>query len=248
MSKMSDIQDSDELVRFRQAWKAEVKNRLAQTQSAAGKKKTTEERGRQEGVPVSVTLENAHDAQPRPSAGPSYARAHHSGDSVTTSKSLASAVETYRLAVQYEQEGDLDSALVHYKHAFRLDSHVDKAYRKEELRVAALGGGETSHTRKKSVDEGTVDGIREGLQKVAFDAPSKSAAVAGHDTLAALVAAFPSDLRYEPEDERHPVRLNMLPNEIMAHALHYLDATSIERFASVCRKARLVSLDSGVWV
>ncbi|KAG8951767.1 hypothetical protein FRC00_007126 [Tulasnella sp. 408] len=54
-----------------------------------------------------------------------------------------------------------------------------------------------------------------------------------------------------PEDERQGVPLDKLPDELVVAVLTNLadrrDVLSIERFGSVCRKSRLVSLDPVIW-
>ena len=234
-----EVQDSDELLRFRQAWRAEVGRRLAQTQKA--NKKSLATPGETKPVTKTALEETPAESSPRPAAGPSYTRTHHSGVSVASSQKLSSAIELYRLAVQFEQEGNLDNALIQYRQAFRLDPHVDKVYHKEEVRLAALNGRVVSHARKKSIEEGEIKGLVESLDK------SCIVTEPGQDTLANFVETFCAE-SYEPEDERLPVLISRLPDEVVVHTLQFLDPLSIERFALVCRKARLVSLDSGVWM
>jgi len=41
--------------------------------------------------------------------------------------------------------------------------------------------------------------------------------------------------------------LNILPDEMIVNILKYLDSNSLERFGSVNRKARVVSLDTSIW-
>lgn len=238
---MTGMADSDELVRFRQAWKEEVKYRLAQTQVTNKKSEVID---KVDATPTNEQVKSV-ELSPRPAVGPSYTRAHHSGVSATSSKSLSSAVKVYRSAVQLEQNGDLDGALSFYRQAFRLDPHVDKAYHKEELQLASLKSHEVPHSRKKSLDADSVTGVVNGLEKLSVVAPSKREV--SQDMLAKLIDTFPRDLRYEPEDEREDVPLNVLPDEVVVHVLQYLDPMTIERFALVCKKARLVSLDTGVW-
>ena len=66
-------------------------------------------------------------------------------------------------------------------------------------------------------------------------------------TLASVIAGFPHDVSFQPEDETQGVPLNMLPDEILVHILLMVDVTTLERFATVSRKTRLLTLDSGIW-
>ncbi|KAG8935983.1 hypothetical protein FRC02_005179 [Tulasnella sp. 418] len=70
--------------------------------------------------------------------------------------------------------------------------------------------------------------------------------------LSEIVSQFQDvPLTFAPEDERTPVWLSILPDELVAAVLVQLakmkDVRSVERFALVCRKARMVSLDVGIW-
>ena len=65
--------------------------------------------------------------------------------------------------------------------------------------------------------------------------------------LADLISEFPSDLAFEPEDERTASKMALLPDELIVHMLMSLDPSAIERFAAVNRKARMLSLDSSIW-
>jgi len=80
---------------------------------------------------------------------------------------------------------------------------------------------------------------------VKMQCPTKPTIVSS--SLVKIIQSFPVDLRFEPENEKEPVLLNMLPEEVLVLVLSKLDHTSIERFATLSRKARLVTLDSGLW-
>lgn len=68
----------------------------------------------------------------------------------------------------------------------------------------------------------------------------------GH--LGSLLANFSQNLVFEPENEKEPVFLNKLPEELLIVIIATLDITSIERFARVCKKARILTLDPGIWM
>jgi F-box protein 9 len=42
--------------------------------------------------------------------------------------------------------------------------------------------------------------------------------------------------------------LNKLPDELLVMIIVTLDTTSIERFARVCKKARILTLDPVIWM
>jgi len=54
-------------------------------------------------------------------------------------------------------------------------------------------------------------------------------------TLATLLNGFPYDLIFEPENEKEPIFLNTLPEELLILVISNLEPTSIERFATVSR-------------
>lgn len=244
---MTDIVDSAELANFREQWKAEVQQRTRpqttrqpEVSQSLGTSSSYSPIARSEGS------EQSDVSRAIPVVTPAYTREHYSGNTSShTSRSLKSAIETYRLAVQLEQSGDLDEALRLYRHAFRLDSHVDKAYRKEELRLTvqtALGQHGASENRKRASLDAAITGLDKDLAHLSL--PSK-ATVTGN--LATIVANFPPDIAFEPEDEREGLPIRQLPDELLVHILSMLDPTSIERFAVIDKKARVLSLDSGIW-
>jgi F-box protein 9 len=75
----------------------------------------------------------------------------------------------------------------------------------------------------------------------------KTSLVAGTKTLANILQKIPADIRFEPENDIEPVLLNVLPNELLLLIVGKLDPTSIERFAAVSKKARMLTLDRQIW-
>lgn len=65
--------------------------------------------------------------------------------------------------------------------------------------------------------------------------------------MADLISDFPEILSFEPEDEQESVPLRKLPDELLVMILRKLDPTSIERFATANRKARIVALEPSIW-
>ena len=131
----------------------------------------------------------------------------------------------------------------------RQDEHVDLAYQRQEA-VASIA---EAHRRSSSVDKSgehilipelvaQAQGGRT-LQSVGLSVIPK--VVTG--AIAGLVADFPENLTFEPDIENEPVHLRKLPDELLVVILRKLDPTSIERFATVSRKARLIALESSIW-
>lgn len=135
-----------------------------------------------------------------------------------------------------------------------MDSNVDKAYHKEELRLAnatatvdnlnvpskALG------RRQRTSQDAAVDGMTDDMRKISIKTTSTSKGTAS-GSLAKLISEFPPDVDFIPEDDTEPVSLALLPDELLVHVFKFLDVASVERFASISRKARILSLDSDVW-
>lgn len=66
-------------------------------------------------------------------------------------------------------------------------------------------------------------------------------------TIAIIVETFPSHLEFAREDEEENSPLVSFPEELILYILRYLDHASIERFAMISRKARVLTLDSSIW-
>ena len=62
-----------------------------------------------------------------------------------------------------------------------------------------------------------------------------------------IAQGFPQPLTFEPEEETEPVEITRIPDEVLVYILRFLDHGSIERFASISRKARVLTLDSTIW-
>ncbi|TDL23589.1 hypothetical protein BD410DRAFT_786831 [Rickenella mellea] len=210
--------DSDELARFREAWKAELRQRSHSVSRTANGED-----------PASGEASNAHAV---------VSAAHQSSGSASSSKTLSSAVDTYRRAVEQEQMGELDVALRLYRQAFKMDPNVDKAYRKEEIMLERMGLLEVTH-RKKPPAEVPLEELH----------IRPMPAIKGHvtGTLAEIVAKFPQQLIFEPEDQEQGVALGVLPDEVLVLILKGLHPAMVERFALVNRKARLLTLDAAIW-
>ncbi|KAI0630558.1 hypothetical protein C8Q77DRAFT_212597 [Trametes polyzona] len=259
-------EEPEELVRFRQQWLEEVRS----------KKKAPATQDSSVPAATSSAAPNSPDApaQPRspPAHHPTHRRLSHGAPSSPSAArrqsisvappplgpSLQRAVEVYKKAVQHEQRGNLDEALQLYRTAFRMDNHVDRAYHmvEEQLKGASIANAPApskSHHRKTSSAAGTVDALVDGLQSMDIGASHVPVArtrgeglVTG--TLASLLSSWPADaLSFEPDNEQEGVPIRRLPDELLVIVLRLLDHTSIERFARVNRKARVIALDASIW-
>ncbi|KAF8448934.1 hypothetical protein L210DRAFT_3640552 [Boletus edulis BED1] len=245
--------ESAELRQFREKWKKEVRHR----------RELEEQLVQQHGV-------RAEPSQHKPSSPETHPRSHASPHAVPSgteakpptkssfsqgtsqktlhtshsplSGSIARAVEIYRSAVQHEQESDLDDALRLYRQAFRLDPDVDRAYFKEEQRLQQPGRATASVGHKKTLS--TSKG--EGVQRTTQPAEGKES-VHTNGILSKVLEKFPNVLTFEPEDDREGVPINVIPGELLLYILRNLDTTTLEHFATVSRKARVLSLDPLLW-
>ncbi|KEP49965.1 putative F-box protein pof7, related protein [Rhizoctonia solani 123E] len=144
-----------------------------------------------------------------------------------------SPIDIYAEAVDKEQRGELDAALDLYRRAFRLDPNVDRAYHyhntTESLQALTLAPIEpsTSHPKPEPIHV----------------APTST------HSIHTLISAFPpaSELTFSPEDERQPVAIAHVPDELLIHILRLLDVSTIERFALVCRRARVLTVEPNLW-
>ncbi|GBE86403.1 hypothetical protein BKA93DRAFT_803577 [Sparassis latifolia] len=260
---LTDGADTDELARFRKAWREEV-YRKKEGPAVAPPKPDSE--------PPSDVLPNSTSTvdHTHPPSRSSPAITH--GEAGVTPKpgsshlpplsaKLARAVEVYRRAVHCEQQSNLDEALVLYRTAFRMEPNVDKAYGQVELIAAAhsissshayTGPPHKRHQKTASSSGGGVHEITRGVGEVDLrPAPvpvvHTGACTVVSGTLASVVASWPRNLAFEPEDEREALPFRSLPDELLVHILQYLDTAALERFAAVNRKARVLSLDVAIW-
>ncbi|KIO24859.1 hypothetical protein M407DRAFT_25818 [Tulasnella calospora MUT 4182] len=266
MKPSSSQVDSDELAKFREQWKNEVRQKLQETTQAApptaetstatstAKEKgpepeTTGHKAKRPSNDLSKTLGRIHqrvDAVGPASPEADGRRAHPRSVaeiSLTQKQTEAIGKSLYQEAITAEQRGDSEVALHLYQRSFRMNSNVDRLYSrsimieeaKAHARTASMPKSERApHQRRPSVI-----------------APTAKVALVP-DTLAELLVSFSSQpLHFMPEDERQGVPLDKLPDELVVAILINLadrrDVLSIERFGSVCRKSRLISLDPVIW-
>ncbi|KAG9313070.1 hypothetical protein JVU11DRAFT_6510 [Chiua virens] len=238
--KLNAEEDSTELRQFRERWKEEVRHR----QGTA----TTSTIQQQPDQPSASPEAHVRSHVPARIVSPavSHQVLHTSHGQRPLSGSIARAVEIYHSAVQREQESDLDEALRLYRHAFRLNPDVDRAHFKEEERLQSLARSAAGTGHKKTISTGQGEGAatRDGHPT---KAPEGKELVHTNRILSNVVENFPEMLTFEPEDEREGVSINIMPQELLLDILRNLDMTTLERFATVSRKARVLSLDSSIW-
>jgi len=238
--------DLEELSRFREEWKREVERKKNPLPEPAPSKPRPQ-------PSVEYDLSEASSsgtATPGPSSetisGTPSALAAASGffNASSVPPAVRQALAVYTRAVQHEQSGQLDTALSLYRQAFRMEPNVDRAYHTQEM-LASINAAQTNGVSDSK--PGDVDQLATTLQRAIAIKSGEDAGGVVTGTLASLLESFPHDLVFDPEDEEQPIYLNMLPEELMVLIIRKLDHTSIERFAAVSRKARVLSLDPGIW-
>jgi F-box protein 9 len=86
------------------------------------------------------------------------------------------------------------------------------------------------------------------VQKLGVHQDNKNKSFVASGFLAQVLKNFPENLVFEPDDEKEGLPpINLIPDEVLLQILRILDYTTIERFAAVSRKARVLSLDSAIW-
>ncbi len=115
---------------------------------------------------------------------------------------------------------------------------------------STLSNGAPPPTQSHATEE-LDDVIAAPLQKLSIKSRALGtgqAVVTG--TLGTLVATFLEEdptLTFKPEDETQPTSINILPEEILLEIIHMMNPSTIERFAHVCKKARVLTLESSIW-
>lgn len=243
-------EEPEELARFREQWKAEVRRN---TQKPKAESSAT-------GAPPQPTSPLPIRVQPRARPANHVVGSSQPGPSSETisglpatrpaltaqaSSALFSAVRVYRNAVQCESRGELDEAMVLYRQAFRMDPNVDRAYDKEE-RLATVLARPVEANADQSVTEGAVE-VAAALSRLSLTLGKGESGGNIVGLLAGIVKSFPSDSTFAPADEKLPVLISDLPDEVLLLIVHKMDNTTVGRFAQVCRKACLLALDPGRW-
>ena len=251
------VEEPEELAKFREEWKAEVRrNREAQ------QRLQTEQGHNASQDPAQATHPDGHVVHPsgarKPPGNTQPVRLGTRETSVDLDAlplSLIKALDIYRRAIACEQRSEIDEALQLYRMAFRLNDAVGKIYESIEYSTMFVNDAPpklvaphaVSHVKRASVDgaEQLVHAVEGMAVSTAPKHPAAKVTISG--TLAGIIASWPTDLSFEPEEEKEPVHLRILPPEILVKILSYLNTTAIERFATVNRRARVLSLDSSLW-
>ncbi|KAJ7696586.1 hypothetical protein B0H17DRAFT_1158661 [Mycena rosella] len=263
MSKPVNADPVEELARFREEWKREVQQRLNAGPTPATPRQGPPPNARTRQLQLSeLDYDIPEDtssgtATPHPHPGPSSETISGSPTLPATSGyfnassnvipvGVRHALVIYKRAVEHEQSGELDKALALYRQAFRMEPNVDRAYHTQEL-LASISVAQTQGVSsvKPGEDVASVDALGKTLQLATIKSGAEHGGVTG--TLASLIEGFPPDLIFEPEDEALPIFFNLLPEELIVLIIRRLDHTSIERFAAVSRKARVLTLDPSIW-
>jgi F-box protein 9 len=210
--------------------------------------------------PTSPRSKHALPATTKPHAGKDHGPA-----TVSTKK----AVEAYAKAVEHENSGQLNEALHLYRKAFKLDDRVEKAYNtavvKEEERSQAVV--EDSQVVDPTIP---VTAAPPPLEPYVFrthtqlapdyhspartpirtHADGEGVHTEWNDPLTRIINKFEEDLYtidFVAEEEKWPVLLATLPDEVIENVIFFLDVQSLERFALTCKKARLLTRTAPVW-
>ncbi|KAJ4475067.1 hypothetical protein J3R30DRAFT_3337548 [Lentinula aciculospora] len=258
--------ESEELSRFREDWKAEVKRRKEAAEHDTDTPSESTEPSDWSSV-ASLNASSSGYATSIASVPPAPSTSFHASTVSSLSHSSSSAVSIYREAVVHEQRGDLEEALYLYRSAFRREPNVDRLYEREEMLSAIMAQQITSVSSTKNAEtfdfsitpkavladnSFTMEDLSKELENTLAVQNMKAAVPHAEHALASrsldsVLHNFPRELVFEPEDEEASVPLNLLPDEMIVQILKILDPSTLERFASVNRKARSVSLDASIW-
>ncbi|KAL4250876.1 F-box only protein FBXO9/FBXO48 [Abortiporus biennis] len=139
---MEPEEDPEELARFREQWREEVRRRKEILHATKGAESSTVAAGQAEQSPSKQdgTAKEAHKSpahRPRgishtihPSDVPVNPTAHTVSPALANQLSprIRAAADVYRSAVECEQRSELDEALFLYRKAFRMEPNVDRIY------------------------------------------------------------------------------------------------------------------------
>lgn len=250
-------EEPEELKRFREQWKAELQHRRQeQTVQPTAEPSTNGATSSSSTHTESTAVHHDHPVKLSDLVEPTLSGINYA--TTGTAGARRKAVDVYREAVRCEQASKLDEALRLYRQAFRMDSNVDRAYHYAEQQAHGPSKKPPLHKKTASTDA-QVDALAKSVAAVKvsdvpqtpriFDSSHVIENGAGNitGTLAGVIKEFPELLGFEPEEEKEPLHLAKLPNELLTHILRFLNITSLERFALVNRKARLLTLDSTYW-
>lgn len=182
------------------------------------------------------------------------------------------AVVVYARAVEAEQEGRLNDALLLYRQAFKMEDSVDKLYARKvraEAAAAEVAAEEAAAEEASSADvvdpAAPVDApyaftrhvqVHPDYERRHHDhdhdldaAQADKGRLAPVSRLTALFHSVPnaSTAQFEPESEDLPIPIAKLPAELMDPVLVHLDVASIEALGATCWRARGLTAQAAVW-
>ncbi|KAG5643096.1 hypothetical protein DXG03_001560 [Asterophora parasitica] len=257
-------EESQELARFRREWLAELQRRKPDSNALGKLPEDTSEPKQAASSNTAANLlvlpavysppvpgPSSQTISGTPSAFANYTPSAHFADAGQLPFAHSKALDVYRRAVKHEQKGELDDALALYRQSFRMYANVDRAYHREEM-LASIDTAQKELLLSKAAPSSRDPSVDELAAKVQHSlAVTSRTGMPGVSVtrveLASLLEKFPEDLSFEPESETEPVHLQKVPDEVLVMIIRKLDKTSIERFACVNRKARVVTLDSAIW-
>ncbi|WVQ77810.1 hypothetical protein IAR50_007500 [Cryptococcus sp. DSM 104548] len=197
-------------------------------------------------------------------AAPAINRAHAPKKTLTHKER---AVQIYAKAVESEQSGQLNEALIHYRRAFKMDDEVDKLYTRSMAKASA-----DQIAEKAAISEDLMPEIPNSSDIVSSSAPAEepysfqrhiqldadydkssarpTVATAHKSPLSTMLESLPIspwEFAFLPEDEKLPIPIANLPAELIDPILAHLDVIWIERFASTCWRARYLTSGSMAW-
>jgi F-box protein 9 len=186
------------------------------------------------------------------------------------------AVQLYSRAVESEQAGKLNEALMLYRKAFKLDGapftqlvmdiltvadNVDRLYARSVAKAAALALPKSGDETPTSAD--VVSSAAPVEEPYSFQRhiqihpdyeraipPPHTPSVPSPSPLTALLQSLPipaDQTQFLPSDESLPTPISILPPELIDPILAHLDVASIERFALTCWRARYLTACADVW-
>jgi len=275
--------DEDELERFRQEWRAEVKGRKGL--------------GREAGV-VQIKAEWPKRSGKQPDTAPKSPEIDQSPKKTTTSpiagtarlpksfpdrsptqtarsldagpsrpKKAYSAVQLYAQAVENEQSGQLNDALMLYRRAFKIDGesppiyyesaahqadNVDRVYQKSLPKYAPEEEETETPTSTDIVSAAVPQDEAYSFQRHLQFQPDyeKTKTARKRSPLSILIdkaSVPPQEAEFKPEEEDKPFPLALLPPELLEPIFNNLDVRALERFGTTCWHARLLSSRADIW-
>ncbi|TYJ54452.1 hypothetical protein B9479_004868 [Cryptococcus floricola] len=283
--------EDEELERFRAQWRQELlakkseggvngetgeslpkkENREVEDVEVDGKGKGKQVSPKATKAPQLPTFQDEDDEAPTMgplahTVAPTINRAHVPKKTLTHKER---AIQTYAKAVESEQSGQLNEALIHYRRAFKMDDEVDKLYTKSMAKASA-----DQLAEKAAISEDLMSEIPNSSDIISPSAPAeepysfqrhiqldadydKSSALpsiatstAHKSPLSTILGSLPInpwEFAFLPENDKLPIPIANLPAELIDPILAHLDVIWIERFASTCWRARYLTSGSMAW-